>query len=137
MRKRSSRVTRPAVALLAPNQHAALMIGPRLHLQQILDNVVSIDFQISVLGVYNLASALSTLQQDAQKQRIYGAAQDLMALLIQEQRPPLPAESAYLRQSFNTADNMIGIQNKRQLLRALDLAQNTIFPKQPAPSSCA
>ena len=92
---------------------------------------------IAVLGVYNLASALSTLQQDAQKQRIYGAAQDLMALLIQEQRPPLPAESAYLRQSFNTADNMIGIQNKRQLLRALDLAQNTIFPKQPAPSSCA
>ena len=121
MRKRCKRVSRPVSTLITPAQHMALMLEPRMHLELILSQTVDLDYQRSVLGVFNLAAALAFLQSKPQIQNQFEAAQRVMSLLIQGARGPSPEEGDFLRLSFNQADRHFGIQSGATLARALDV----------------
>ena len=121
MRKRCKRVSRPVSTLITPAQHMALMLKPRMHLELILSQTIDLDYQRSVLSVFNLAAALAFLQNKPQTQSQFEAAQRVMSLLIQGARGPSPEEGDFLRLSFNQADRHFGIQSGAALARALDV----------------
>ncbi len=98
-----------------------LMLVPRMHLELILTHTVNLDYQRSVLGVFNLAAALAYLQNRPQTQSQFEAAQRVMSLLIQGARSPSPEEGDFLRQSFNQADRHFGIQSGAMLVRAFEI----------------
>ena len=121
MRKRCKRVSRPVSTLITPAQHMALMLKPRMHLELILSQTIDLDYQRSVLSVFNLAAALAFLQNKPQTQSQFEAAQRVMSLLIQGARSPSSEEGDFLRQSFNQADRHFGIQSGAMLVRAFEI----------------
>ena len=126
MRKRSKRVKGPISALISPNEHATIMLLPRMHLELMLNQAVELKYQQSVLGIFNIAVAIAHFQENEAMQRQYQAAQDVMVQLIREERQPTAAERAFLLQCFNVADRTIGIQNKVQLVRAIEFVDRII-----------
>lgn len=126
MRKHCKRVPRPISTLLTPNQHAELMLPPRLHLEMMLTHAANLDFQQSVLGVFNLAVGLSYLQNKPQIQTQFETAQRIMVQLIRGVRRPGQEESAILLKSFNLADRYFGVQSRTNLVRAYDLLNRAI-----------
>ena len=121
MRKRCKRVSRPVSTLITPAQHMALMLEPRMHLELMLSQTIDLDYQRSVLGVFNLAAALAYLQRKPQTQKQFEAAQRVMSLLIHGARGPSPEEGDFLRRSFNQADRHFGIQSGAMLVRAFEV----------------
>ena len=114
--------------LITPNQHAELMLAPRLHLEMMLTQTANLNYQQSVLGVFNLAVALAHLQHKPQIQTQFEAAQQIMSQLIQGARSPSHEEGDFLRQSFNLADRRFGMQSGANLVRAFDFVDRTITP---------
>ena len=112
--------------LITPNQHAELMLAPRLHLEMMLTQAANLNYQQSVLGVFNLAVALAHLKNKPQILTQFEAAQRIMSQLIQGARSPSQEESDFLRQSFNLADRHFGMQSGANLVRAFDVVDRTI-----------
>lgn len=121
MRKRCNRASRPVSALITPDQHASLILRPRLHLEMLLAPVVDVDYQYSVLSVFDLAFALAHLQNKPQAQMQFEAAQKVLIRLIKEARGPSQDEGKILCQCFNQADYYFGIQNTAILVRAVEM----------------
>lgn len=121
MRKHCNRSRRAVSALISPNQHASLILRPRLHLEMLLTQVVDVDYQYSVLSVFDLAFALAHLQNKSQAQMQFEAAQKILIRLIKEARGPSQEEGNFLCQRFNQADHYFGIQNTAILVRAVEM----------------
>ena len=99
---------------------------PRMHLEMVLTQATNLDYQHSVLGVFNLGMALSHLKNKLQMQQEFEAAQRIMGNLIDEARCPTQEESVLLRQCFNLVDHTIGTQSKLTLIRAIELIDRPI-----------
>jgi hypothetical protein len=112
--------------LITPNQHAELMLAPRLHLEMMLTQTANLNYQQSVLGVFNLAVALAHQQKKPQIRTQFEAAQRIMSQLILGGRSPSQEENDFLRQSFNLADRHFGIQSGTNLARAFDFVDRTM-----------
>ena len=126
MRKRSKRVVRPVSTLISESQHSKLMLSPRMHFQLMLTQPPNADYQFSVLGVFNIAVAISHLQKKRQTQQTYENAQIVLMRLIQESRIPTYEEREFLTTCFNSADWMIGIQNRTSLVNAIKFVDQCI-----------
>ena len=92
-----------------------------MHLELMLSQTIDLDYQRSVLGVFNLAAALAYLQRKPQTQKQFEAAQRVMSLLIHGARGPSPEEGDFLRRSFNQADRHFGIQSGAMLVRSFEV----------------
>ena len=123
MRKRCNRFRRPVSTLITPDQHASLILRPRLHLEMLLAQVVDVDYQHSVLSVFDLAFALAHLQNKPKTQIQFEDAQRVLIRLIKEERGPSHEEGELLCQRFNQADRNFGIQNTTVLVRAIEMVQ--------------
>ena len=126
MRKRAKREIRPISSLITPAQHAELMLMPRMHLEMVLTQAINLNYQQSVLGVFNLGVALSHLRGKPQLQDQFEAAQQVMVNLIKGPRGPTADEGLLLSRCFNTADRMIGIQSRANLIRAIEFVDQRI-----------
>ena len=121
--------------LISPAQHDDLMLGARLHLELVLTQEAVRDYQLSVLGVFNIAVALAHHQKKTPLQQHYEAAQLVMVELIQRQRPPDPVEGYLLRQTFNEADRYIGFQTQAKLVQAIEFASQLLTQRSLGPGT--
>ena len=82
-------------------------------------DVVDIDYQKSVLGIFNLGVAIAHLKGNADLQTRFESAQMEIVKLIKEERKPTQQEAAFISSCFNVADRLIGIQHKELLGKAI------------------
>jgi hypothetical protein len=119
MRKKSKRIVRPSAKPLTPKQRSDIIIGPRIHLHQLLSQHYDISYICSVAGVFNIAGILALQLERADLQPHFEAAQELILKLIHDKRAPTEEEAPLLRDAFNIADEWLSIQNTADLTRAL------------------
>ena len=81
---------------------------------------VHIEYQKSVLGIFNLGVAIAHLKGKSALQAQFEAAQLAVVKLIKEQRKPTQEEASFLSGCFNLVDPLVGIQNKANLIRAVE-----------------
>lgn len=126
MRKSCKRVIRHTATLITPAQHDELLLGPRLHLQMLVDGHAELPYLYSVAGVFNIAVALSHLQSNGHAQAQFGTAQEMVFNLIREKRAPIPEESSLLVAAINAASALLRRQTTSNLTRAIAYVEQMI-----------
>lgn len=91
-------------------------------------------YQQSVLGVFNIAVALSHLLRHAELQRQFQDALTLLVAIIEQARLPNESEVAFLNTCFNKAETTIGIQSKASLTRAIEYIDKQIAEGKGVPA---
>jgi len=123
MRKHCHRVPRSVSVLISPEQHANLILPPRLHLLSLLDRSVDPEHQFSVLGLFDIAFSLAYLKKKHRVRILFQEAQEVMFRLIKEARSPTQAEGNFLLRCVDHADYHFGIQQQKIMIGAIVMAE--------------
>lgn len=110
---------------LAESQRTQLMVGPRLHLQRILEGHFEPEYFYSLIGVFNIAVALCYRSRHRDL-HLYEETQSFLAKLLLDQRTPDEMESAIIRAAFNKVDLFLRNQQKATLARAVAYVEQHI-----------
>ena len=97
-----------------------------MHLELVLSNIVNLDYQWSVIDVFNLAIAMAALEKKQSILTQYNAAQTIMGALITSERGPSLDEGDFLGKYFNMIDRHIGIQSAAALVRTIEFVDRMI-----------
>lgn len=126
MRKRGHRPRKAVGKLLSPASHEQLMVLPRVHLHMVLEGNLDGDYLATIAGVFNIVIALSHLQQKSDRQAFFERAQAIVLEMMRSQSLADDESQGILLQAFNQADYYIGIQQTRQIHRAMQLVEQSI-----------
>ena len=126
MRKMSKRAARPIARPLTPKERVDFMIGPRLHLQMLLNQHYSLPYICSLVGIFNVSEVLALLLERPDLQVHFASAQEVVLQLAEQNRAPTATEGALLRDAFNISDALIGLQNTATIARAMHYANHEL-----------
>lgn len=124
-----SRVVRAvshAALRLTSAEYVNLILAPRLHLELILSSErVESYYLISVVGVFNVATALAYMHKDKRAIALYDSVQNTVLQMAQEGADGME-ERDHLRRVFNIADDYIGRHGRADILRAIRVVEYQI-----------
>lgn len=128
MRKHSKRKIRPVSELLAPNQHNALMMGPRMHLQLLSSGVGAWEHAASVASAFNIGMVTAHKNKRGDLMTAFQLAQDILCALTRFPEPlSIPEEDRdAIHAAFNLLDRYLGIQQRASLLWAVEYCERAI-----------
>lgn len=124
-----SRVHRVAVAAhvrLSSTEYVNLILPSRLHLHLLLtEETLTPYYLVSVVGVFNVATALAYMYKDKRAIALYDSAQNTVLALARD-AAMLPEARAQLRRVFNIADDYIGRHSRADIMRAIRVVEYQI-----------
>lgn len=125
-KNRVQRIVGPAAGRLAPAECVNLMLAPRLHLEMLLtQEKLDPYYLISVVGVFNVATALAYLYKDKRSIALYDSVQHTV-LAVAKDAEDTPENRDHLRRVFNIAEAYILAQRKTDVLRGINLVEYQI-----------
>ena len=125
-KSRASRTFSPIIPRLSESECVNLMLAPRLHLEMLLNATVITPYDLlSVVGVFNVATALAYLNKDKRAITLYESVQQSV-LAIAQHGEDSPELRDHLRRVFNVADVYIVQQSRQNVLRAINLVEYQI-----------
>lgn len=125
-KSRVKRIAHPVASRLTEPEMIDIMLGPYLHLEMLLGQREPDPYYLaSVVGVFNVATALSYLHKDKRSIRLYEAIQ-LTLRDIAQSGAATPETGARLKKVLGIADKYIEVQSKADVLRAINLVKYQI-----------
>lgn len=122
-KNRVKRIAQPAANRLTEPEMVDIMLGPHLHLEMLLGECTPNPYYLaSIVGVFNVATALSYLHKDKRSIRLYEATQ-LSLRDIAQSGVVAPETAARLKKVLGIADKYIEVQSKADVLRAINLVK--------------
>lgn len=118
---------------LSETEYVDMLLPPRLHLDQLLNGETGHPYYLtSVVGVFNVATALSYMHHDRRAIKLY---ETVSQIILKVARHGFDSDETRnrLRKTFNIADDYIAQQSKRDLLRAVNLVEHQIKTGQATP----
>ncbi len=123
---RVQRIVTPAASRLSPAESVNLMLAPRLHLEMLISQeALNSYYLISVVGVFNVATALAYLYKDKRSIALYESVQRTVLAMAREGADSTENRE-HLRRVFNIAEAYILAQRKTDVLRAINLVEYQI-----------
>lgn len=125
-KSRVQRVVAPAATRLLGAEYVNLMLAPRLHLEMLLSAEVWVPYYlVSVVGVFNVATALAYMHKDRRAIALYDGVQNTV-LAVAHEPATLPAARDQLLRVFNIADDYIARHGRGDILRAIRVVEYQI-----------
>lgn len=118
---------------LTANEYVDMLLPPRIHLELLLTGEAINPWHLtSVVGVFNVATALAYMHHDRRAIRLYEAVSQLV-LGISRAGFDQPGMRERLRKTFNIADDYLQQQTRPDLQRAVRLVEYQIRHGQATP----
>lgn len=118
---------------LSAAEYVDMLLPPRIHLELLLNCVTINPWHLtSVVGVFNVATALAYMHHDQRSIRLYEAVSQLV-LDISRSGFDESSMRERLRKTFNIADDYLQQQTRPDLLRAVRLVEYQIRHGQATP----
>lgn len=122
-KNRVKRIVTPAASRLTEPELVEVMLAPHLHLDQLIaTGEPNPHYLASVVGVFNVATALAYMHKDKRSISLYESIPQLL-LDVARDGVASAATGERLQRVFAIADQYISIQSKVDVLRAIRLVE--------------